>query len=43
MTVVKFMLQDGDTVLHKAALRGNVEVIETLVNHGAAVDVRNKV
>ena len=43
MTVVKFMLQNGDTALHKAALRGRVEVTEMLVNHGAAVDVRNKV
>ena len=40
---IKFMLQDGDTTLHKAALRGHVEVVETLVDHGAATDVRNKV
>ena len=30
MTVVKFMLQNGDTALCKAALRGYVEVARTL-------------
>ena len=30
MTVVKFMLQNGDTALCKAALRGYVEVAKTL-------------
>jgi ankyrin repeat protein len=37
------MLQDGDTALHKAALEGHPEVINLLVKHGAAVDIRNKV
>ena len=34
------MLQDGDTALHLAAARGKVEVINLLVKHGAAVDIR---
>ena len=37
------MLQDGDTALHLAAWAGEVEVINLLVKHGAAVDTRNKV
>ena len=37
------MLQDGDTALHRAALRDKVEVIDLLVKHGAAVDIRNQV
>ena len=43
MTVVKFMLQNGETVLHKAALRGYVEAVTTLVNHGVVADIRNEV
>ena len=37
------MLQYGDTALHRAAVEGEVEVINVLVKHGAAVDIRNKV
>ena len=37
------MLQYGETALHKAALKGHVEVVELLVKYGAAVDIRNKV
>ena len=37
------MLQRGFTALHEAALSGKVEVINLLVKHGAAVDIRNKV
>jgi ankyrin repeat protein len=37
------MLQDGDTALHLAAMWGHPEVINLLVKHGAAVEVRNKV
>ena len=37
------MLQYGDTALHKAATQGKVEIINLLVKHGAAVDIRNKV
>jgi ankyrin repeat protein len=37
------MLQYGDTALHEAAAGGEVEVVNLLVNHGAAVDIRNKV
>ena len=37
------MLQDGETALHWAALRGHVEVVKMLVKYGAAVDIRNKV
>ena len=37
------MLQDGETALHRAALRGHVEVVKMLVKYGAAVDIRNKV
>ena len=34
------MLQNGLTALHLAAARGEVEVINLLVKHGAAVDIR---
>ena len=37
------MLQYGDTALHKAATGGKVEIINLLLNHGAAMDIRNKV
>ena len=37
------MLQNGDTALHEAAWEGKVEVINLLVKHGAAVDIRDKV
>ena len=37
------MLQSGETALHKASREGHVEVVKTLVDHGAAVDVRDKV
>ena len=37
------MLQNGETALHKAALKGYVEVMKMLVKCGAAVDIRNKV
>ena len=37
------MLQDGLTALHDAAARDYPEVIDLLVKHGAAVDIRNKV
>ena len=36
------MIQDGEAALHRAALRGYVEVVKMLVNYGAAVDIRNK-
>ena len=37
------MLQDSETSLYRAALRGRVEVVKILVDYGAAVDIRNKV
>ena len=37
------MLQYGETALHKVALRDHVEIINLLVKHGAAVDIRGKV
>ena len=37
------MLQDGETALHLAAKRGEVEAVKVLVKYGAAVDARNKV
>ena len=37
------MLQDGATALYRAAAGGEVEIIDLLVKHGAAVDIRNKV
>ena len=36
-------LQDGDTPLHWAAYQGHGEVVDTLVNAGATVDVINNV
>ena len=35
-------IQDGETALHRAAVRGYVEVVKLLVDYGAAVDIRNK-
>ena len=37
------MLQNGETVLHRAAVMGRVEEVKMLVKHGAAVDIRDKV
>jgi hypothetical protein len=37
------MVQDGDTALHNGTARDSVEVVQALVNCGAAVDIRNKV
>ena len=37
------MLQDGETALFRAALRGRVKIVKMLVDYGAAVDVRDKV
>ena len=37
------MLQYGDTALHRAAARGEVEAVKALVDCGAAVDIRNEV
>ena len=34
------MLQNGHTALHVAAAQGEVETIDLLVKHGAAVDIR---
>ena len=38
-----FMLQYGDTALHRAATVGKVEAVKALVDCGAAVDIRNEV
>ena len=38
-----FMLQSGDTALHLAAMGGEVEAVEVLVDCGAAVDIINEV
>ena len=37
------MLQDGHTALHWAVTGDQIEIINLLVKHGAAVDIRNKV
>ena len=37
------MLQNGETALHLAAMKGRVEVVKMLVKYGAAVDIRDKV
>ena len=36
-------LQEGNTPLHYAAYKGHGEVVDTLVNAGATVDVINNV
>ena len=36
-------LQNGETALHRAAMRDRAEVIKVLVDYGAAVDIRDKV
>ena len=38
-----FILQSGDTALHRAAVAGKVEAVKALVDCGAAVDIRNEV
>jgi 26S proteasome non-ATPase regulatory subunit 10 len=35
--------EGGETALHWASAKGKVEVVNLLVQHGAAVDIRNKV
>ena len=37
------MLQYGWTALHKAALRGDVEVVQLLMKYGAEVDIGDMV
>ena len=37
------MLQNGETALHKAALKGHVEIVQLLVKYGAVVDIGDKV
>jgi ankyrin repeat protein len=37
------MLQDGNTALHWAAMKGHPEVINLLVKYEAAMDIRGKV
>ena len=36
-------LQDGSTALIKAAEKGHTSIVKILVDHGAAVDIQNKV
>ena len=38
-----FMLQYGDTAIHDAARRGEVEAVKVLIDCGAAVNIRNEV
>ena len=38
-----YILQDGDTALHKATLKDDVEIVRILVRFRAAVDIMNKV
>ena len=35
------MLQGSETALHKAALKGHVQVVKMLVKYGAEVDIRS--
>ena len=37
------MLQDGETALYRAALRGRVEIVKMLIDYGATVDIKDKV
>ena len=43
ISAIIIMIQDGETALHRAALRERVEVVKMLVDYRAAVDIRNKV
>ena len=38
-----YLLQLGDTVLHKASQYGNTQIIKALIESGAYVDHRNDV
>ena len=38
-----YLLQSGETVLHKAAKYGNTEIVKALLESGADVDPRNAV
>ena len=41
--VVCILIQDGDTALHRAARRGNTEIVDQLVSAGADVNIINNV
>ena len=36
-------MQNGETALHKASLKGHIDIVQLLVKYGAAVDIRDKV
>ena len=43
MVSVNTFIQDGNTTLHIAALRGNLEIVTKLLDCGAEVDMKNNV
>ena len=43
MSCHNIIIQDGETAIFFAARSGNEDIIKLLVNHGAAVDIRNMV
>jgi ankyrin repeat protein len=43
-TLIKiYVLQQGDTALHYAALRGLLEIVVSLISKGCDVNIRNNV
>ena len=43
MIISHIYAQDGETALHRAALHGHLKICQSLIEHGASVDVQNKV
>ena len=43
MIVCHTYAQDGETPLHLAAGGGHLETVKYVIEHGASVDVRNRV
>ncbi len=38
-----YMLQNGETALHKAARRGHLEIATLLINNGCDMNITNEV
>ncbi len=43
LTIFSSYLQDDSTPLHIAARDGNEAIVESLLDHGASIDLKNKV
>ena len=43
LALIIFMLQNGETALHKAALEDHARTVKMLIDYGAVVDIKDKV